>query len=136
MVSFEFQKGSPYIEDFDFLIDMKDQMGLEFSGEGIANYVPNATRCMRWEQVKASHSANNDLVIRIEQIFGMLLLLSLGIAAGFTTFIAESLIFKIMRRRINNSEACPKRAWKTEEKAPTQDSEAAMSRRFWLVAYE
>ena len=136
MVSFKFQKGSPYIEDFDFLIDMKDQMGLEFSGEGIANYVPNATRCMRWEQVKASH-AGTELVIRIEQIFGMLLILSLGFVAGFVAFITEGLTCTIMRKITKNKASlASKRAWKNEEKAPIQDSEAAKPRRFWLVAYE
>lgn len=115
---------------------MKDQMGLEFSGEGIANYVPNATACMRWEQVKASHAANMDLVIRIEQIFGILLILSVGIVAGFVAFITEGFSSIIMRRRINNNDASTKQAWKQEEKATTKDSETAVSRRFWLVAYE
>ena len=143
----EFQKGSPYLEDFDFLIDMKDQMGLEFSGEGVGNYIPNATKCMRWEQVKASHAADADLVIRIEQLFGMLLLLGLGIGAASVALIIEGLTNAIERRRFEKTTTNLNQAWKHGQIAPNllvakavmtpvEVSVARRQRRLWHMPYE
>ena len=77
------------MEDFNNLVDLKDQMGLEFSQDGIEDYVPNATKCMTWQQVKASHETNTKLVITIENIYGIIILLTLGFGGAMMALIME-----------------------------------------------
>ena len=79
--------GSPYLEDFNFLLDLKDQMGLEFSQDGIENFIPNATKCMNWQGVKLSHKTNGILVITMGDIYGITILFALGIGIAIVCFL-------------------------------------------------
>ena len=46
-------------------------MGLKFT-ENIEDYIPNAAKCMTWQDVKASHEIENpQVVVRLEDIYGM-----------------------------------------------------------------
>ena len=75
----EFQKESPYLHDFNFLIDMMNQMDLESSSNRIndySKYVPNSTNCMTWQDVKASHESDTpEVTIKGDNIYGMVIIL-------------------------------------------------------------
>ena len=79
------------MEDFNNLVDLKDQMGLEFSQDGIEDYLPHATKCLTWQDVKASHETDTTLVITTENIYGIFILLALGLGGAMTVFFAECL---------------------------------------------
>ena len=54
-----------------------NQMDLEFSINRIKDFLPNSTKCMTWQDVKASHETDNpEVVVRIEDVYGMLILLA------------------------------------------------------------
>ena len=73
-------------------MDLKDQMGL-ISPEDIEEYIPNSTKCMTWQDVKASHEKDNpQVVVRLDDIYGMLALLGLGAGGALITFIAETVL--------------------------------------------
>ena len=88
------------MEDFNFLLDLKDQMGVEFSQDGIEKFIPNATKCMNWQDVKASHDTdktNSILVITFEDIYGITILLALILGGAMAAFVMECLISKIKK---------------------------------------
>ena len=93
--------GSPYLEDFNFLLDLKDQMGLEFSQDGIESFIPNATKCMNWQGVKLSHNTNGTLVITMEDIYGITILFALGIGIAIVCFLFEWMSKKIIKFKAN-----------------------------------
>ena len=88
------------MEDFNFLLDLKDQMGVEFSQDGIEKFIPNATKCMNWQDVKASHDTdktNSILVITFEDIYGITILLALGLGGAITALVTECLISRFKK---------------------------------------
>ena len=54
------QKESPYLDDVNELIELAHQMGL--IDAQIKKYVSNATECMTWSAVQASHAKNGRTV--------------------------------------------------------------------------
>ena len=67
-----------------------NQMDLEFSRSRILHYLPNSTNCMTWPEVKASHETDSPtVIIKIENIYGMLILLAVGLGGSFIVFILE-----------------------------------------------
>ena len=90
----EFLKGchpsKAYLQDFNYLMDLMNQMDLEFSRNRILDYLPNSTNCMTWPDVKASHETDSPkVIIRIENIYGMLILLAVGLCGSLIVFILE-----------------------------------------------
>ena len=89
----EFQKESPYLDDVNYLIDMWNQMDMEFSSNRIndwSKYLPNSTNCLTWQDVRASHESDTpEVVIKGDNIYGMLiiLLVSLGGALVVLSFL-------------------------------------------------
>ena len=78
------------MQDFNYLIDLMNQMDLEFSRNRILDYLPNSTNCMTWPEVKASHETDSPtVIIKIENIYGMLILLAVGLGGSFIVFIFE-----------------------------------------------
>ena len=106
----EFQKGSPFLEDFNKLVELQDQMGLEFSQNGIDDYIPNATKCMTWQDVKASHETNTTLVITIKDIYGIMILLALGLGGAMVALLIECSA-KAITLRYEEATPIPKKAW-------------------------
>ena len=100
----KFQKGSPYLEEFNHLLDLKDQMALPYSenGGGISNYIPNSTKCMAWKDVRASHETNATVVITLEDIYGMVILLAICLGGATVAFFLE-LLSKALRLRIGKT---------------------------------
>ena len=78
-------------------------MGLESSQDGIEDYVPNATKCMTWQQVKASHETNTTLVITIENITGIIILLALGLGGAMMALIMECWTKAIIHTKVRES---------------------------------
>ena len=57
---------------------------------GYNNYMPNATECTTFNDIKKSHLGKNQtIIIETNDIYGMLILLGLGIVAATIIFIAE-----------------------------------------------
>ena len=88
------QKRSPYLEDANRLIDLANQMGLIQSE--IQKNVPNATHCLTWSAVQASHTRKGqDVVFKLEDIYGTLILLAMGLGGSILILISESGVHKI-----------------------------------------
>ena len=95
------QKGSPYLEDTNLILQQALQMGLIKSlyDKTISNAAgSNFTRCRTWHDIEASHGANNpNIILGIEEIRGMLLMLFIGLCASLFIFMGEILIPVIQR---------------------------------------
>ena len=64
-------------------------MGLQWTEYIIEDYVPNSTKCMTW-QVKASHEIEDpQVVMSLDDIYGMAILLALGLGAAVMVFCRE-----------------------------------------------
>ena len=69
-----------------------NQMDLEFTMNRIKDYLPNSTKCMTWQGVKASHETDNsEVVVQIDDIFGMLILLTSGLGISLVVLTLELL---------------------------------------------
>ena len=83
-----FQKQSPHLDEMNSLIDMAKQMGLIHMS--YYNLLPNATKCNTIGDVYKSHAEQNQTVIvKVNDIYGMLVLLGLGVGGALLVFIAE-----------------------------------------------
>ena len=75
-------------------------MGLKFTDfqRNIGHYIPNATQCNTWTDVKASHRNKDNLVIlNYDDIYGLLIVLALGVSSSCIIFIAEVVINMTMK---------------------------------------
>ena len=92
------------MEEFNHLLDLKDQMALPFSenGGGLSNYIPYSTKCMAWKDVRASHETNATRVIAIEDIYGMMILLAICFG-GATVVLLMELLSKALRLGISKT---------------------------------
>ena len=88
---FLFQKGSPLLEDFNYLIGMRYQMGFSLESE-LDNQLPNATKCLTWHDVKQSHmTKDQNVVVKLDDIYGMIILLTVGLGGSVMIMIVELL---------------------------------------------
>ena len=68
-------------------------MGLKFTEDGINNYIPNSTNCMTWQNVKGSHEIENpQVVLSLDEVYGMAILLALGLGVAVMVLCLESII--------------------------------------------
>ena len=84
---FLLQKGSPYLDEVNELIELARQSGL-FTN--INKLMPNATECATNADVQRSHMAQ-DVVLKLDNIYGMIVLLGLGLVGSTITFMAEKI---------------------------------------------
>ena len=85
-----FQKGSTFVEDFNNLIRDSHESGIELTKEKLLRYIPNATKCDTWSDVKASHmEEQHSLVVNLDDITGMMVLLTSGLCGGLIILMAE-----------------------------------------------
>ena len=78
-------------------------MGL-ISPEDIDEYIPNSTKCMTWQDVKASHEKDNpQVVVGLDDIYGMAILLALGLGGALVALTVEFLI-KAQKQRFMKTE--------------------------------
>ena len=84
------------MEDFNLLLDLANQMDLEFSQEGIEKYIPNSTKCLNWKDVRASHEISNTIpVIALGDIYGQIIFLALGLGGALVVLLMEHLSNKM-----------------------------------------
>ena len=82
-------------------------MDIEISINRILTHVPNSTKCMTWHDVKASHEKDNpEIVIRMDDIVGMLILWAIGIGGALIVLSVE-LMMKGKRSLLTVSCFCP-----------------------------
>ena len=86
-----FQKGSPYLEDVNLLINLAKQMGL--IDNSMKTNVPNSTKCETYQDIQESHS-NRDkpAVLKFEDTQGMLIVWLVGIALAVLVVMVEAVI--------------------------------------------
>ena len=97
-----FQKGSPYLSDANHLWQLSEEMGLKFTdyARNIEEYVQNATKCDKWTDVKASHKNKDHIVVlNYDDIYGLLIILAIGLTGSLIIFIAEYIMNKMMNRQ-------------------------------------
>ena len=64
------------------------------------NFLPNVTKCMTWEDVKASHAAGDNLVvIKLDEIYGMITILMVGLGGSVIIMMVEHLVQKIRPKK-------------------------------------
>ena len=91
------QKGSPFLEDFNSFIHLSKQLGL--IEKSYYDNLPNATKCKTISDVYNSHAeGNHEVVVELNDIYGMMGLLGLGVGWSLATFIAEAALslFKVL----------------------------------------
>ena len=82
------QKGSPYLEDVNNLVNMASQMGLMDSI--LKNALPNATKCSTLQDIQASHVVRDRrVVIEFEDIYGVILIPAFGLGLALMAIILE-----------------------------------------------
>ena len=77
------------------------QVGLKYSdpGRSVVEFLPNATKCDTWNDVRASHlSKNHQVVFILDNIKGTLILLSLGIGVATLTLFIELEVMRVMTK--------------------------------------
>ena len=93
------QKESPFLDDFNYLIGLKYQMGEPMSVDGSESHMPNSTKCLTWNRVKISHMAeNNRVVMKLEDMYGLLMLFASGIL-GAILLISIELILNVLKQK-------------------------------------
>ena len=79
------------------LIHLAKQMGLIHKSYN--NIVPNATKCYNMGDVLRSHEEkDHTVIVQVNDIYGMLVLLGLGVCGALITFTAETVVLLIKRR--------------------------------------
>ena len=80
-----------------------NQLDLEFSSNRILDFIPNSTNCMTWQDVKASHETDSpEVVINIDDIYGMVILLAMGLSGAMVALTLELLIKAQKERSMNH----------------------------------
>ena len=76
-------------------------MGFSFE-KNIELYIPNATKCWTWQDVKKSHMIDDQkVVIQLEDIHGLIILLVVGLGGAIAILTVE-LITKALKQDIKN----------------------------------
>ena len=66
----------------------------------IQKNVPNATHCLTWSAVQASHTRKGqDVVFKLEDIYGTLILLALGLSGAILILVSEFAFHKTIHRK-------------------------------------
>ena len=84
-----FQKGSPYLDDVNYLIGLQNQMG-DSLDQQINREMENSTKCLTWNQVQNSQmEQDQNVVITFEAISGLLLVLAMGLIGAMIIIFVE-----------------------------------------------
>ena len=82
----------------NYLLDLSNQMGLEFTQAGMNEYIPNSTKCMKWQDVKASHKIDHEVIIKMDSIYGLMILLAIGVGGSLVLSSLEYLTLGLQMR--------------------------------------
>ena len=81
--------------DFNYLFSIYIQSGSTFQNE-MSKHLPNATKCLGWHNVKQSHITNDQrVVVKLEDIYGMTILLMGGLSGSVILILIEALLEKL-----------------------------------------
>ena len=73
------------------MIGIRYQMGFSLESE-LDKHLPNATKCLTWQDVKQSHTTkDHKVVVQLEDTYGMMILLTGGIIGSVMIMILELL---------------------------------------------
>ena len=85
---FTFQKGSPYLEDANYLLQLIQERNFKF--RDVRKIIPNATTCDTWNKVRDSHlKKDRTELMTYEDILGMLLLWTIGLGSSLLVLMLE-----------------------------------------------
>ena len=88
------------MEDFNNLGGIRKQMGSSFQNE-MKRKLPNSTKCSTWNDVEQSHTMEDPrVVVQLEDIYGMMILLAVGLSGALVVLTME-LLNKIRIRKHN-----------------------------------
>ena len=94
-----FQKQSPFLEEMNGFIHLAKQMGLIHMSY-YSHLGKNATKCKTISDVYKSHKEKNQKVtVEVNDIYGMLVLLGLGVGVALLAFVAETVM--LVRQKHN-----------------------------------
>ena len=78
-------------------------MGLSLM-KGLDGIIPNVTKCLTWRDVKASHMVeHNQLVIKLDEIYGMMIILIVGLLGAVIIRFVECLVKKLWFKKVSQS---------------------------------
>ena len=61
----------------------------------LLKYLPNATQCDNWHAIRESHNTKGqNVVFKIEDIYGIVLLLAIGLSGAFLVATVEYIFLK------------------------------------------
>ena len=64
----------------------------------IQNRVPNASNCLTLSAVQASHiKRDKNVVYTMEDVYGIIIPLGVGVLCGFTILIIECILIKVLK---------------------------------------
>ena len=93
-----FQKGSPYLEDANELIQLARESG--FIDAEFKKHILHAKECLTHADVEKSHfGKETKVVFKLENIYGMIILLAVGLSGAIITLIGEIIIHKIVSKK-------------------------------------
>ena len=86
------------MEDFNYLGGIRKQMGSSFQNE-MKRKLPNSTRCSTWNDVEQSHTMEDPrVVVQLEDIYGMMILLAVGLNGAVVVLMMEHLRKTLIRK--------------------------------------
>ena len=94
-----FQKRSPYINDFNEILELALQMGIV----DVTSYVQNSTKCSTWSKIEESHIKSSIVVLKMADIYGPIILLLTGLTSGIITFFMELVGDKLIGKKSTNN---------------------------------
>ena len=84
------------------LIELAHQMGL--IDAQIKKYASNATECMTWPAVQASHAENGKTVtFKVGDLIGVLFLISMGLGGALLSWVAEMMVYHCSHFLVDSS---------------------------------
>ena len=87
------QKNSPFTEEINQFIHLAHHMGL--IDANIKKFMPYFSKCAAWSDVQASHNIENIVELKLEDFYGILGFLGIGLGGGMVITILELLLPKI-----------------------------------------
>ena len=83
-----FQKQSPLLNQFNYLIHLAKEMGLIL--KSYYAHLPNATKCNTIADMLKSHAEQNqNAIVELNDIYGMLVLLGFGLSVAHIVLFSE-----------------------------------------------
>ena len=86
------------MDDLNFLIDMSFGMGLSWQ-RNYDDFLPLGKKCLTWNDVKASYTIGDNQVIKLDETYGMFIILCVGLSGAMIVMAFECLVQKLGFKR-------------------------------------